>query len=317
MSLLDTRHKKKSFTLTTLLLSLLVLLLFYIGLTYMDPPEENGITVNFGTMEFGMGNQQPLEPVRRQQPEPEELVEDVPEEVAVSEPATEPATEPEVPEESTQAESPTEKVLTQENEESIRIRQREEARKKAEEAARKKAAEEARIKAEAQAEAERQERERQAAAERARQEQEAKKRELDAMMGGLNTSSGTAEGSEGDDNQAGDKGQPGGDPYATTYYGGPGSGSGTGGYGLGGRTLASKGQVEQQCNQAGRVVVQITVDRSGKVVAAQPGVRGTTNNDPCLLEPARKTAFMHRWNPDPNAPNQQIGFVVVNFKLGE
>ena len=301
MSFLDTRHKKKSFTLTTLLLSLLVLLLFYIGLTYMDPPEESGITVNFGTMEYGMGNEQPLEPVRRQQPEPEEVVE----EEEVEEPA-EPVTEPEVPEESTQTDAPTEKVLTQENEESIRIRQQEEARKKAEEAAR-----------QAREEAQRIEREKQAAAERQRQEEEAKKRELDAMMGGLNNSDGTAEGSEGDDDRAGDKGQPGGDPYATTYYGAPGSGTGTGGYGLSGRSLASRGQVQQECNQSGRVVVKITVDRSGKVVDAQPGVRGTTNNDPCLLEPARKTAFMHRWNPDSNAPSRQIGFVVVNFKLGQ
>ena len=76
MSLLDTRHKKKSFTLTTVLLSVLILLLFYIGLTYFDPPLENGITVNFGTMEFGMGNDQPLEPLRRQQPQPEEAVEE-------------------------------------------------------------------------------------------------------------------------------------------------------------------------------------------------------------------------------------------------
>ena len=301
MSLLDTRHKKKSFTLTTLLLSLLVLLLFYIGLTYMDPPEESGITVNFGTMEYGMGNEQPLEPVRRQQPEPEEGVE----EEVVEEPA-EPVSEPEVPEESTQTDAPTEEVLTQENEESVRIRQQEEARKKAEEAARK-----------AQEEAERIEREKQAAAERQRREEEAKKRELDAMMGGLNNSDGTAEGSEGDDDRAGDKGQPGGDPYATTYYGAPGSGTGTGGYGLSGRSLASRGQVQQECNQSGRVVVKITVDRSGKVVDAQPGVRGTTNSDPCLLEPARKTAFMHRWNPDSNAPSRQIGFVVVNFKLGQ
>lgn len=312
MSFLDTRHKKKSFTLTTVLLSLLVLLLFYIGLTYMDPPEESGITVNFGTMEFGMGNQQSLEPVRRQQPEPEEEVTEVPEEAPA-----EPVIEEEVPEEPSETETASEKVLTQDNEESIRIRQQEEARRQAEEAARKKREEAAEAARREREEAERIERERQAAAERERQEQEAKKRELDAMMGGLNNSDGTAEGSEGDDDRAGDKGQPGGDPYAASYYGAPGSGSGTGGYGLGGRSLASRGQVEQDCNQAGRVVVKITVDRSGKVIAAQPGVRGTTNNDPCLLEPARKTAFMHRWNPDPNAPSQQIGFVVVNFKLGQ
>ncbi len=64
MSFLDTRHKKKSFTLTTVLLSLLVLVLFYIGLTYFDPPEERGIAVNFGTMEFGYGVQQPKQKIK-------------------------------------------------------------------------------------------------------------------------------------------------------------------------------------------------------------------------------------------------------------
>ncbi|MDX1333950.1 MAG: energy transducer TonB, partial [Robiginitalea sp.] len=196
-------------------------------------------------------------------------------------------------------------------------KQEEEARRKAEEAARQARAEAERIEREKRAEAERIERERQEAEERARQEQEAKKKELDALMGGLNNSEGQAQGSEGDDNRAGDKGNPDGDPYASTYYGSPGSGSGTGGYGLSGRSLKGREVVQQECNQAGRVVVRIEVDRSGKVISATPGVKGTTNNDPCLLEPARKTAFLHRWNPDSNAPQKQVGFVVVNFKLGQ
>ncbi len=135
-----------------------------------------------------------------------------------------------------------------------------------------------------------------------KREQESSKAELDELMGGLNI--------------AGDKGQPDGDPYTTSYYGSPGSGSGTGGYGLNGRSLVSKGMVQQECNQEGRIVVKIVVDRYGKVISATPGVKGTTNNDPCLLAPARKTAFMHKWNLDSNAPSQQVGFVVVNFKLG-
>ncbi|MCK5442073.1 MAG: energy transducer TonB [Maribacter sp.] len=300
MSFLDTRHKKKSFTLTTALLSALLLLLFYIGLTYMDPPIENGISVNFGTMDFGMGDRQPEKKIKSEPlkiPEPP----NVPEEEDVSEAVPE-----EVKEEVAEKEQPTEKVLTQESEESIKIKQQEEAKRKAEAAAKK-----------AKAEADRIAREKREAEERKRKEQEAKKAELDKLMGGLNKSDGTASGSEGDDNRPGDKGQPDGDPYATSYYGSPGSGSGTGGYGLSGRSLVSKGKVQQECNQEGRVVVKITVDRNGRVISATPGVKGTTNNNPCLLEPARKTAFMHKWNLDSKAPSQQVGFVVVNFKLGE
>lgn len=302
MSLLDTEHKKKSFTLTTVLLSVLLLLLFYIGLTYMDPPEENGIAVNFGTMEFGSGNKQPTEKIKSQDldiPEPPAEVEEVQEEAEAV------VAEPEI-EETVEKEQPTEKVLTQESEESILIKQQQEAKRKADAAIKK-----------AKAEADRKAREKQEAEDKLRKEQEAKKKKLDALMGGISNSDGTATGSEGDDNKPGDKGQQDGDPYATSYYGSPGNGLGTGGYGLSGRSLVSKGKVQQECNQEGRVVVKITVDRNGKVINAIPGVRGTTNNNPCLLEPAKKTAFKHKWNLDANAPNQQIGFVVVNFKLGQ
>ncbi|RTE52940.1 energy transducer TonB [Arenibacter aquaticus] len=299
MSLLNTKHEKKSFTLTTLLLSALLLLLFYIGLTYMDPPIENGISVNFGTTDFGSGRVQPKEKIK-------------------SEPVNKPIKEPQVqeqqveeiveqvPEEEVSVDKPAEKVLTQDNEESIKIKQQQEAKRKAEEAAKK-----------AKAEAERKAKEKREAEEKKRKEQEAKKNKLDQLIGGINKSEGVTSGGEGDDTSAGDKGKPEGDPYATSYYGSPGSGSGTGGYGLNGRSLVNKGKVPQECNEEGRVVVKIVVDRNGKVVSATPGVKGTTNTHPCLMEPAKKTAFMHQWNLDSNAPSQQVGFVVVNFQLGE
>ncbi|QBA64912.1 energy transducer TonB [Muriicola soli] len=298
MSFLDTRHKKKSFSLTVFLLSALLLLLFYIGLTYMEPPIEKGITVNFGSMEFGSGREQPKELLRPAQNEAPEKSE--PEKEA------EVLEEEEEPLEETAPDKVAEEVLTQQREEAIKIEKQKEAKKKAEEAAEKKRREEERI-----------ERERLAAIEKAKQEEEAKKRKLDALMGGINNADGTAQGNEGDDQLPGDKGQADGDPYATSYYGTPGSGSGTGGYGLNGRSLVNQGKVQQECNEEGRVVVRIVVDRNGKVIDATPGVKGTTNNHPCLLAPARKTAFLHRWNLDQKAPNQQVGFVVVNFKLGE
>ena len=298
MALLDTRHKKKSFWLTTILLSLFVLLLFYIGLTYMDPPIENGITVNFGYVDYGKG---PAPPQPQAQPQPvqeEELEEQAPEQ---EEP--EPVQEQE---EETVPDTESEKLLTQESEEAIKIRQQEAEKRKAEEAARKAKAEEERL-----------ERERKAAEEKARKEREAKRKQVDDLMGGFNNAEGAESEAEGDDQGAGDKGQPDGDPYASTYYGAPGSGSGTGGYGLSGRSLVNSSKVQQQCNEEGRVVVRIVVDQNGRVIDARAGVKGTTNTAPCLLEPARKTALSYKWNSDSKAPSQQIGFVVVNFKLGE
>ena len=105
--------------------------------------------------------------------------------------------------------------------------------------------------------------------------------------------------------------------YSSTNYNKSISGSYDKGYGLNGRSLQSKGKVLQECNEQGLVVVRISVDRQGDVVLAEPGVKGTTNTHPCLLEPAKKTAQLHKWIPDNAAPEIQIGFVVIQFKLGE
>jgi protein TonB len=126
-------------------------------------------------------------------------------------------------------------------------------------------------------------------------------------------SDGKAQGGEGDDNMAGDKGSPDGDPYASSYFG---KGNGGGGWGLKGRKLSSSGKEVQNCNESGTVVVQITVNRSGNVIDARY-TKGTTNTAKCLVEPAIATAKKYKWQSDANAPETQVGFIVVNFKLGE
>lgn len=121
------------------------------------------------------------------------------------------------------------------------------------------------------------------------------------------------EGGHGDDGVPGDKGDPNGDRYANNFYG---NGKGGKGWGLNGRKLSNSGKEVQKCNESGTVVVQITVNRSGNVIAAKY-TQGTTNTDPCLVNPAIATAKKYKWQPDPDAPETQIGFIVVNFKLGE
>ena len=306
MSLFDTRHKRKSFTLTTILLSGLILLMFYVGLSYLDPPIESGISVNFGYTDVGSGKVQPKEPIRSKPepvPEPEPVEEQVEEVPAPAEP------EP--------AEASEEEVVTQDNEEAVAMRKAEEERQRKLDAERKERERQEQIERDRIAEEQRKEAERKAEQERIRQEQEAKKRQLDQLMGGLNNSEGTATGGEGNDNSPGDKGQLNGDPYASSYFGSPGSGSGGVGYGLNGRSLVTGQKYVQDCNETGRVVVKIEVDRSGRVINAVPGVRGSTNTAACLTEAAEKTARSYRWNSDANAPSRQVGFVVVNFKLGE
>ena len=283
MKYLETKHERNSAKITALLMLILALLLFVMGPPYLDPPTEYGVAVNFGTTDFGSGNIQPKKPIKA---EPKEI----------NKPTEETPTES-IPEEAVA--DKVEDVVTQESEESIKIKKQKEAE------------------ARAKAEAERVEREKREAEEKKRKEQEEKKKKLDELMGGIGNSDGETTGSEGNDNQTGDKGQPDGDPYANSYYGGPGSGSGGVGYGLNGRGAPSRKVFKQDCNESGLVVVRIEVDRNGNVTKAEPGVRGTTNNAACLLEPAKKIALSHKWRADSKAPTRQVGFVSVNFKLGQ
>jgi len=122
---------------------------------------------------------------------------------------------------------------------------------------------------------------------------------------------------EGETDGFSDQGEFDGDPYSTMYYSQKVRGGQGVGYGLGGRNLQINGKETQDCNESGTVVVRIVVNRKGEVISAKPGVKGTTNSHPCLLKPAQNTALMHRWYPDSDAPEKQVGFVVIEFKLVE
>ena len=56
MEFLNTKHKRKSFVITTSILLLVLLLIFNFGMTYLDPPEEYGLAINFGDSNFGKGD---------------------------------------------------------------------------------------------------------------------------------------------------------------------------------------------------------------------------------------------------------------------
>lgn len=131
---------------------------------------------------------------------------------------------------------------------------------------------------------------------------------------------GASQSGHGDDEEGGDKGNLNGSLYANSFYGnGTGDGTGTGkgtGWGLAGRKLAGNSKRIQDCNESGKVVVKIWVNRQGNVIRAER-TQGTTNTNPCLVNPALETARTFRWQPDTNAPETQIGFVVVNFQVGE
>lgn len=281
MKYLETKHERNAARITVLISVILLLLLFVVGPQYLDPPEEYGVAVNFGTTDFGSGNKPLSQPKKA-----------IKEQIEESQPETSKV-------EPTKAESKTEEVITEDNAEEIAIKKQREAEAKAK------------------AEAERIERQKREAEERKQREEDEKRKKLDNLIGGVKNSDGKTNGGEGPDNEGGNKGQLDGDPYAPSYFGGSDPGKGGVGYGLGGRGKPSRDIYKQNCNEYGLVVVRIEVNRQGKVTKAVPGIKGTTNTHPCLLGPAKKIAESHKWPSDPNAPTRQIGFVSINFDLGQ
>ena len=86
MAILDTKHKKKSSILTTIILIALVWGIFSFGLQYQDPPIEYGIAINFGTSDIGSKPPENVSesklPVQENKEETiEEVVEDIPKEI--------------------------------------------------------------------------------------------------------------------------------------------------------------------------------------------------------------------------------------------
>ncbi|WP_373941234.1 hypothetical protein [Polaribacter sejongensis] len=60
MQILNTTHKRKSAVITAVILVLIIFGILNYGMSYLDPPEEYGLAINFGTSEVGSG-----EPRRR------------------------------------------------------------------------------------------------------------------------------------------------------------------------------------------------------------------------------------------------------------
>ncbi len=96
---------------------------------------------------------------------------------------------------------------------------------------------------------------------------------------------------------------------------GSGTGSGNGSYSLAGRKPLNKPQPNYTCNEQGQVAVKIWVDRSGNVVRAEAGDRGTTNSASCLATQAVIAAKQTKWQPNESSPETQVGKIIYSFRL--
>jgi colicin import membrane protein len=98
-----------------------------------------------------------------------------------------------------------------------------------------------------------------------------------------------------------------------------GEGSGTGDTGISsyllGREFQSLPAPKYDYQGEGIVVVEVSVDRAGKVTQAVPGAKGSTTLDEYLLTVAKEAALKATFTPKPDAPSVQKGTITYNFKL--
>lgn len=122
-----------------------------------------------------------------------------------------------------------------------------------------------------------------------------------------------ASGGDGTTDQSGDQGSQDGDKNSTNYKGG-GQGSGTS-FSLSGRSMITPPKINDQSQEVGKVVVEIIVDRYGKVIRATPGERGSTTTSRLLYDKAKQAALQTKFNPNPDAAEEQKGQMTFIFEL--
>lgn len=274
----------------TLIIHLTVLaVLIVFGFSVPPQPEpEEGILVNFGTDETGAGLIEPSFTALQEETSPP-----IPSQPAVNsqeDPLITQNTEeaPEVKKVDPEAEK---KRLEQIETEKIRRAEAEAERikKAAEDAERK------RIEAEQQLQS------------------DIMNRTRDALANSRNT--GTTSTGEGITGGAGNQGSPNGSVDSLNRGEGGGLGNKGISYDLQGRRFQKLPLPKYDYQGEGKVVVEVSVDRSGKVVQAVPGIKGSSTLDEYLLRVAKDAAMEATFEAKSDAPLVQKGSITYIFKL--
>lgn len=295
-----TNSQKTGLITTVVFHSVVLLLLLYMGFVApYPPPQEEGFLVDFGNSDTGLGLE---EPSAASAPEVMATAKKV---VPVAKTVNRPKNTPKA---SNQGE---EDLLTQDYEKTVAVATL--AKKKLNDEKKAKLAEEKQQREEAL------EIQRQEAEENRIQQDRANKigainsRAKNAFGGGK-TDNGSQSRGQGNTYGNGNQGSPDGTPGANQYGLGGGAGKGIS-FSLSGRNARSLPKPAFPGNEAGIVVVEVTVDKLGKVTKALPGIKGSNTVNTDLLEAAKKAALAANFNSDENAPAFQKGTITYHFIL--
>jgi len=280
MAFNEQRNKNKAKVWTVIVHILLMLWFAFYGLTYQDPPPEEGIAINFGYEETGAGqNTQaaptippptPATPVETPPVQEEVVTQDV-EDAPVIESTDDPTpTKPkevaEQPKETT--EKPTETVQEPEPD----------------------------------------------------PEPTAEELERNNIINNLENrlTKTNPKGGDGKTESGGDQGQIVGDILSPNRTGGNGIGN-SGDFFLNGRDVINKITPKNDCNREGTIVVTIRVNSEGRVVGADGGVNipngpKSDYTNSCLIPIAEAAAKKTTWTPKSGA-DLQVGYIVYVFEI--
>lgn len=283
--------------------ALLLFLMYFSIINTIPVPAEEGILVNFGDSETGLGMEEPAPGERDPSVNPIES-------------ASEKLVVPPPPAKKLKDAAAEEQVVTQDVEKTVAVKTPK-VNKVVEKVdpEKQRLAEEERIRKQ---ELLRQQQEEQRLLAQAAAEQrkigEINSRTKNAFGGGGKGSPDSKSTSQGVTYGSGNQGVPQGSANVDRY--GPGGGIGNGvSASLDGRTSLSLPKPQYPGNEEGVVVVQVTVDKSGLVKKAEAGFRGSNTTDPDLIAAAKKAALLARFNVDNNAPAFQVGTITYRFVL--
>lgn len=284
-------ERVKGFAGTILIHVVVIAILLLYGFSApLTPAQEEGILVNFGTDATGFGLIEPSPPASQEEASAP------PQAAAVKNPGEE-------------------QLLTQNKEEAPAV-------KKVDPEAEKKHLEkiEADKKRRAELDAERVIK-KQEEIEKKRIEAE-QKRQTDIMNRTKNAlansmNSGTNSTSEGIAGGTGNQGVPNGSVDSKNHGEGGGTGNSGNGisYALQGRGFKKFPLPKYDYQGEGKVVVEVSVDRSGKVIQAVPGIKGSSTLDEYLLKVAKDAAMEATFEVKGDAPVVQKGTITYTFKL--
>jgi TonB family protein len=271
--------KHKTGIIGTIIFHGMVVVLFML-FGYSTPlplPGEEGILINFGDTETGMGDIEPRitepvqqQPVKEQEESVEEAVPTPSEDGAVTQDFEE---APAVKEQGEKEEEKTEEVKKDTEQET----QEEQTEEKEE-------------------------------------EEEVREVNQQALFTGRkkDNDENTSEGiTEGEGNQGAKTGSTESDNYSDLNS----SGNNGINYSLEGRNPESLPKPEYNYQIEGKVVVEITVNREGKVTDAIPGAKGSTTMEGHLHAAAKKAALKAKFKSKPDAPAFQKGTITYYFRL--